>query len=242
MPLSLLPLAERELRPELMDQPGLDGGLHRQALLGLERINRISRVARVYWRAIRPLATKRIGGSEPLRILDLACGGGDVALGMARLARRQGIDTRIVGCDLSPLAVQVATENAATAGLENVTFRRLDVLTEPLPTGQDIVTCSLFLHHLHENQAVDLLAKAARAAGQLLLVNDLRRGPGGWALAWIACRLLTRSPVVHADGPMSIAAAFTMAEAAALARRAGLSDARIRRHWPQRYLLTWRRG
>jgi 2-polyprenyl-3-methyl-5-hydroxy-6-metoxy-1,4-benzoquinol methylase len=224
-----------------MDQPGLDAGLHRQALAGLGRINRISRTAGIFWRAIRRPGLKS-AADAPLRILDLACGGGDVAVGMARLARRDGVEARISGCDISPLAIEVAMENAAAAGLENVKFRRLDVLADDLPGGHDVVTCSLFLHHLDDGQAVELLRRGAAAAGQLLLVNDLRRGPAGWALAWIACRLLTRSPVVHADGPMSISAAFTMPEAADLARRAGLIDARIKRHWPQRYLLTWRRG
>ena len=52
-------------------------------------------------------------------------------------------------------------------------------------------------------------------------------------------RLLTRSPIVHVDGPLSVRAAFTVAEARQLAERAGLSGATIRRHWPQRFLLSW---
>jgi hypothetical protein len=79
------------------------------------------------------------------------------------------------------------------------------------------------------------------AAGRAVLVDDLVRGRGGFALAWAGCRLLSRSRVVRHDGPVSVAAAFTPAEALSLARRAGLEGATIVRHWPQRFLLEWRR-
>jgi hypothetical protein len=81
----------------------------------------------------------------------------------------------------------------------------------------------------------------ARLATRLVLVNDLVRGPAAYALAWLGTRLLTRSPVVHLDGPRSVAAAFTLREARELAERAGLHGARIDRRWPCRYLLAWRR-
>ncbi|MCA9021331.1 MAG: hypothetical protein KDA74_14375, partial [Planctomycetaceae bacterium] len=60
-------------------------------------------------------------------------------------------------------------------------------------------------------------------------------------LAWTACRLLTRSPVVHTDGPLSVAGAFTVNEIKELAGQAGLDGFQITRHWPQRWLLKWSR-
>jgi hypothetical protein len=60
-------------------------------------------------------------------------------------------------------------------------------------------------------------------------------------LACAGTRLLSRSPVVHVDGPRSVAAAFTPAEALDLAQRAGLTGATVVRRWPCRFLLTWRR-
>src|SRR5207248_3643048 len=49
-------LRRRRLRPEWMDQPGLDEGQHRQALRGLERINRLSGSARILWPPLARLA------------------------------------------------------------------------------------------------------------------------------------------------------------------------------------------
>jgi 2-polyprenyl-3-methyl-5-hydroxy-6-metoxy-1,4-benzoquinol methylase len=219
-----------------MDQPALDEALHLGALRGLERINRWSGSAGILWRAIRALA--RPAGGAPLRVLDVATGAGDVPLGLWRKARRAGVSVRVEGCDRSTRAVTHARRRAAEAGAD-VPYFELDALGGPLPGGYDVVISSLFLHHLDEDQAVDLLRRMAQAARQLVLVNDLRRGLGGLLLAHVATRLLSASPVVHRDGPLSVVAAFTPAEARELAGRAGLAGVRVVRRWPCRFLLSW---
>ena len=102
------------------------------------------------------------------------------------------------------------------------------------------MTSSLFLHHLDRPRAIELLCRLQRVTRRLLLVHDLRRTPMGLAVAWLVPRLITRSPVVHVDGPRSVRAAFTIPEVAQLAADAGLRRARVERCWPWRYLLQWR--
>ncbi len=144
------------------------------------------------------------------------------------------------GCDVSQLAVDHAQTAAAAAGAD-VRFFVHDALNGPTLTGYDAVTCSLFLHHLDDNQACGLLRRMAETAGRLVLVNDLRRSLTGLVLAHVVTRLLTFSDVVHTDGPLSVKAAFTPSEALHLAERAGLHGAVIARRWPCRWLLTWMR-
>jgi len=79
----------------------------------------------------------------------------------------------------------------------------------------------------------------AAAAQILVLVDDLVRSRWGYLLAWTGCHVLSGSRIVHVDGPISVAAAFTPSEALFLAERAGLQGASLTRHWPQRFLLTW---
>jgi hypothetical protein len=74
-----------------------------------------------------------------------------------------------------------------------------------------------------------------------VLVNDLSRSRTGLFLALVGTRLLSTSDVVRVDGPLSVKAAFTPAEARALAERAGLRGAKVMRRWPCRWLLTWER-
>jgi 2-polyprenyl-3-methyl-5-hydroxy-6-metoxy-1,4-benzoquinol methylase len=221
-----------------MDQPGLDPRLHARALRGLARINFWSGSARILWPPLAALARRL--RPRPLRVLDLATGGGDVPVRLWRRACRAGLDLEVEGCDVSPVALEQARACADRAGAPVHFFAR-DVLAGPVPAGYDAVVCSLFLHHLEEEQACDLLRRMAAAAGHLVLVNDLERCRAGLALAHLATRLLTTSAVVHTDGPRSVARAFTRAEARALAGRAGLRGAAVGWRWPFRYLLAWSR-
>ncbi len=228
----------RRRQPEIMDQPGLDETRHRQALRALERINRLSFIAASFWSPL--LRLSREIAPRPCRVLDVATGGGDVVRALARRARRTGVPLQLEGCDISPTALEYAGE-MARAESADIRFFRRDVLADGVPSGYDAVITSLFLHHLDEDQAVRLLAQMAAATGRLVLVNDLERGPLGYLLAWLGSRLLTRSPVVHVDATLSVAGAFTCAEARALARRARLAGATVRRSWPCRYLLAYAR-
>src|SRR5207247_5557565 len=134
--------------------------------------------------------------------------------------------------------IHSAQEREARAGAD-VNFFQLDVFADPLPSDYDAVTCSLFLHHLHEPEAVELLRRLAAAARRLVLINDLARGFVGYTLAYLGTRVLSRSPVVHTDGPLSVRAAFTPNEAVALAWQAGITGATVERRWPCRVLLAW---
>ncbi len=231
--------SQRVLEAELMDQPGLDERLHRRALSGLRRLNWWSSIGDYLWSAISArIPAERL---NRLRILDLACGGGDVALDLVRRCQNAGASVTLDGWDKSPTAVAYATERAARLGFKSVTFLQHDVLQDPIPCKYDAVLSTLFLHHLPTADVVTLLRRMREASDQLVVVDDLRRTRLGYWLAWGGCRLLSRSPVVHADGPMSVRAAFSIAELRALAEQAGLTGASFKPHWPQRCLLTWER-
>lgn len=231
-------LAQRNLQPELMDQPGLDAAEHDRALRGLARVNWFSRSAAIFWPTLRELARDQRG--SPLRVLDVACGGGDVTVSLVQRARREGIALQMAGCDFSDTALAIARSRAEQAQAE-IEFFRHDVLKEPLPARFDAVICSLFLHHLDEPNAINVLRSMSQA-GRTVLVNDLVRSRRGYLLAVIGTRLLSRSRIVHVDGPLSVAGAFTPPEALQLCKQAGLHGMTVSRHWPQRFLLTWKRS
>jgi 2-polyprenyl-3-methyl-5-hydroxy-6-metoxy-1,4-benzoquinol methylase len=245
----------RRLVPEVMDQPGLDTGLHDQALSALRRINSLSRTAGSLWPAIVAAARNSASttqrsressadplASQPLTLLDVACGGGDVAQRLALRAAAEGLPLQVSGCDFNPAAIEYATRvSAGGATPIGPRFFVHDVLAQPLPPA-DIVTCTLFLHHLDEAQGVLLLQRLAAAARRLVLVSDLRRTRLGYWMAHLVGRVLTRSPVVRIDGPLSVAAAWSLPEVERLARQAGWQGHQLRRVWPERFLLSWVRS
>ena len=144
----------------------------------------------------------------------------------------------MAGCDVSPRAIEFARRRAERAGAKVEFFER-DVLAAPLPDGFDAIICSLFLHHLNDDQAVEMLRRMAAASRHLVAANDLRRSMAGLLLAYAASKTLTRSDVVRVDAPLSVRAAFTIAEARAIAERAALGGATVKPRWPQRFLLCW---
>ncbi len=217
-----------------MDDPALDAGQHLDALRALSRINALSRTAPQLAAAVRRLTPRRRPEARPLHVIDVACGGGDVTLD---LARRLGPGYRVTGIDVSPRAVARAAGLAARTGVV-ATFEVCDVLAAACPRC-DIAVSSLFLHHLDDGPAGTVLRGMAAAATVGGVVSDLVRSRRGLALAYLATQVLTTSHVARVDGPRSVRAARTLDEVRSLLGAAGLHDARLRRAWPERVVIEW---
>lgn len=229
-------LTVRLRQAELMDDPDLDPDRHARALRALARVNRVSLTARRVWREVRDLHTRL---RRPVRLLDVACGGGDVLRDVGRAARRAGIPVELHGCDVSPRALDLARR--ASSSDPPLELFRLDATSDALPGGFDLLACSLFLHHLERPVAVRLLRGLADACAHRIFVQDLRRTVLGYTLAWIGLRTLTSSDVARVDGLRSVRAAFSAAEAESLCRDAELPAARVDTVWPQRFTIVWSR-
>jgi 2-polyprenyl-3-methyl-5-hydroxy-6-metoxy-1,4-benzoquinol methylase len=234
---------KRAMTPEIMDEPGIDPAAHLEALAGLRRINRVSHTAQ---RMAGPIA--RLAESLGLRrisLLDIACGGGDVPIGVVQELQRRGIEVELTLLDRSPTAIAEAESSARAKGIAC----RGIVADAGGPLGRlisaesfDVVTNSLFLHHLADEIAVIRLLEGMRGlARRLVMISDLRRSRGGYAAAWLGCRVLSRSPIVHHDGPVSVRAAWSEAELQAFADEAGMRGAEIVRCPPWRMMLEWKR-
>jgi len=231
-------LAKRLHEAEVMDNPWLDGSAHRKALAGLARLNRLSLTAATIWTELMRLAAS--DGRKTIRVLDLACGGGDITRRLVQLAGRSGLPFQFEGCDVSPRAVRFASEAAARQKLD-CRFFQFDVCDGPLPHGYDYYVSSLFLHHLTEDQVIELLHRVSQSVEQGCVFVDLDRTAGGFVLACLIPRLVSLSPVVHVDAVRSVRAAFAFEEVESLAQRAGLRRVHLFRRWPCRWVLSWQR-
>lgn len=100
-------------------------------------------------------ATPGLAGA---RVLSLGCGDGRRELAMAPAVGE------IVGIDLSPVAIDLASRRAAELGLTNVRFEVGDSVQLPAGwQGFDAVWCAGILHHLSDAEMPALLG-AARGA------------------------------------------------------------------------------
>ena len=225
----------RVLIPELMDDSDLDPVEHVRALKGLQRINAWTGNALLAWRPIWKLLHEI--DCRSLRVLDVATGAADIPIGLWRRAAARGIELEIDACDISDTALEFAARNCVRAKARVRLFRH-DILQQGIPEKYDVVFCSQFLHHLTNEQAAEVLAKMASAAMRRVVVVDLVRSQLNWLQVWLATRMLSRSRVVHFDGPQSIRAAFTTTELRALADPCNFGSLTIRTDWPCRLTLT----
>ncbi|HSC70352.1 MAG TPA: methyltransferase domain-containing protein, partial [Candidatus Methylomirabilis sp.] len=104
-------------------------------------------------------------------------------------------------------------------------------LTLPYPDESfDVVLASLILHHSEGEAQARLLRELYRVARCAVVVNDLRRGRWPFLVTWMSLRLVSRSRMIHHDGPLSIRRGFLGTELLALAREAGWVQARVSHH------------
>lgn len=235
---SSVDLAVRSVKAERMDDPALDASKHRSALRGLSRLNAWSRTTSHLARTIQAIVESR--SLREFRVLDVASGGGENLRALARRFSETYPQSQWLGCDISPTAVDEANRAAQSERVANCQFAVHDIFEQSPTSRYDVVLCTLFMHHLSEGQACQLLSTLASITRHAVVIDDLVRSSRGYWLAQLGCRLLSRSPIVHYDGPVSVQAAFTPAEALQLARKVGLHDATLRKHWPERFTLEWR--
>ncbi len=219
-------LAVRDVREEQMDDPSLDPAIYDRVLRDLSRVNRVTLSARPTLAFLHRAAA----GMERFRLLDVGFGQGDMLRGIARWARRRGVEAELVGVDLNPNSVDSA--RASTPPELGIDYVAGDYAEAPGPF--DFVISSLVAHHMTSDQLRRFLRFMEAEARRGWLVNDLHRHRlahfGYPALA----RLMGVHRIVREDGRLSIARAFRPREWRAILADAAISEARVVRRFPFR--------
>lgn len=170
---------------------------------------------------------------EPLTILDVGAGSGDIAAFLARRATRRGIRLRPVALDCHRSAARLCRD----AGLPSLVA---DVWSLPLTERSvDVVVASQLLHHFTREAGVRLLGDLTRLARVGVVVADLCRARAAALGIWLASFALAFHPVTRRDGVTSVRRGFTEAELAGLLRAAGI-PASVHRRPGYRLVAAWR--
>lgn len=219
-------LTVRSADPEWMDTREVATPTLRDTFRFLSLTNRFFGGNRVILKTIGAWSKKWRDG-EPIRILDVGTGGGDIPLALAAWAERKGAHLLITGIERLPAAVEIARKNTRrydTIHIRQDDFWSLDETTDSF----DYVVSSLFLHHVPIDQNVRALRHMDRIAKRGLIVSDLLRSRSSYnAVALLS--YVAGNSIVKNDGPLSVRRAFTMMELADLIEAAGLSYLTARR-------------
>jgi 2-polyprenyl-3-methyl-5-hydroxy-6-metoxy-1,4-benzoquinol methylase len=171
----------------------------RDCLRSLEKVNR-------WLLGYRPTLTwlERLprGLREPISIVDVGSGGGDLLRQIAGWARRRDIAVQLTGIDLNPHAARAAAESTPKElGIKWVTGDAREYRPEK---PMDIVVSSLLAHHLEDEEIVALLRRMEATVKLGWFINDLERAE--WSFRMFG--LVRCHPIVRHDGPVSFRRAF----------------------------------
>jgi 2-polyprenyl-6-hydroxyphenyl methylase/3-demethylubiquinone-9 3-methyltransferase len=112
------------------------------------------------------------------RVLDVGCGGGLLAEGLAARG------ARVTGIDMAPENVAAAAHHAAAGGV-TVDYRCVDVeeLARERPGAFDVVTCLEMLEHVPEPERIVAACAAAIRPGGAVFFSTINRNLKSFALA-----------------------------------------------------------
>jgi len=186
----------RKVTQEILDSPACPPAEVEASLRDLVRINRwFGGVA-----TTRKLIERVAGatGEKHFSLLEVAAGFGQVPRDAARALAGKGIRLDIT--DLDRMSSHLQRGHRAVAA---------DALALPFRDQSfDLVSCSLFVHHLDPPELVRFVDEALRVSRCAVLINDLIRHPLHLALVYAGWPLM-RSHVSRVDGVASVRRAYT---------------------------------
>jgi ubiquinone/menaquinone biosynthesis C-methylase UbiE len=188
--------------------------------------------------ALRKTLLREIEGSNmrEFSVLDVGAGSGELLRTIALFARRTERKARLCGLDLNEISARSIYAESLEFG--EIGAVRGDGLKLPFADESfDYAICSLFTHHLTDENVVKLLAEMRRVSRLGIYVIDLHRHPLAYRLYKIFCAAFRISPLVREDGLLSILRSFKPAELKNLGEKAGLESVSVERRLPFRLVL-----
>ena len=183
---------------------------------------------------LREIEVQRLKG---FTMLDIGAGSGELLRATATWARQTDRQFRGVGLDLNERMTESILEESEH--FNEITSVRGDAMQLPFDDAKfDYVICSLFTHHLLDDQVVQVLREMSRVAKRRIFVIDLHRHPVAYLLYTTLGKIVLHNRLLRHDGALSILRSFKSDELLDLAQRAGLRDIGIERHFPYRLVLS----
>ena len=170
-------------------------------------------------------------------ILDIGAGSGELLRVAATWARQTNRRLRAVGLELNERMAESILEESGR--FDEIGSVRGDALKLPFADAEfDYVMCSLFTHHLLDEQVVQVLREMSRVARRRIFVIDLHRHPVAYFFYTTLGKIVLHNRLLRHDGALSILRSFKSDELLELAQRADLRDISVERHFPYRLVLS----
>ncbi len=223
----------RSTQKELLDDPVIPKEALYKNLRELHTINTLLGGYDVIYDGMRRLLSSN--PKQTLKVLDIGSGGGDT-LRMIHKKFAKKNDLSLTGVDLKQDCIDYSRKNCESEKIEFIKSDYRDLLGHA--SDYDIITASLFCHHLTNDEIVELLQWMSQNARVGIVINDLERHfLAYYSIKWLT-GLFSSSYLVKNDAPLSVLRAFKRKEWEELLRQAGIKNYSITWKWAFRWLVV----
>lgn len=230
--------------PEILDSDACSPADVEATLRDLGRVNRWFGGVATTQKMVERSA--QVCGMKHFSLLEVAAGSGEVPEVVRQKLARRGITLDVTLLDRA--RSHLPANNHAAA---NRTGRNHGVVADALalPFGDgafDLVSCSLFAHHLDEQLLTQFMREGLRVSRRALLINDLIRHPLHLAFAFAGFPIM-RSRVAWLDGLTSVRRAYVPDEIRSMLASALFGDAGAQIEISRNYLfrmgvIVWKKA
>ena len=229
---------ERSHELEHLDKGDYTAAEYEGCLAELRRVNRWLGDRRALRRTL--LAEIERERLKEFSVLDVGAGSSELLRAVARWARTERKRARLFGLELNAAASRALL--AESVEFEEIAGVRADARRLPFADDAfDYVFCSLFTHHLTDEEAAVVLAEMARVARRRIFVIDLHRHPIAYIFYITVGRIFLHNRLIREGGALSSLRSFVPRELGRVAERAALAEARVERRFPYRLVLSGRK-
>lgn len=224
----------RSNEKELLDETNIPRDLLFKNLRELDILNRTTGGHAITLKGLKQLVTDH---NKIYHIVDLGCGSGDSLRAIADWARENNFEIQLTGVDMNADVIEYLGKHCRTyAEITGITSDYQDFLDRN--ASVDIVLCSLFCHHLNENELIKLFTYFSKKVTTGFVINDLQRNWKAYYSAWFFTRLLNGTILAKNDGPVSVQRAFKVNELKVLLGKANIKNYTIQKELPFRILIV----
>ena len=226
--------SQRSYASELLDEPNIPQQLLFQNLRELDVVNRLLGGHNTTISGIKKLVTDK---AKTYHIVDIGCGGGDAMKYIANWARKNGFKVKLTGVDMKQDCIDFMKE--ACSEFSEITGVAMDYRDYCKQENNiDVVHCSLFCHHLNDEELAELFQYMNTYSKVGFVINDLHRNWVAYYSIKLLTRLLNGSSLVKNDAPLSVLRGFRKSELINVVEKSGCKKYNVKWKWAFRYLVV----
>lgn len=169
-------------------------------------------------------------------VLDVGFGGGDSIRQMSLFSKKNHLSLFFYGVDLKMDCINYASENLKDIAHKELICSDYRNISPNLLEEIDVLHSCLFLHHLTDEQIIELF-KFGKKHGCIILANDLHRHWFAYYSIKYLTALFSKSRLVKNDACLSVRRAFKKSDLEFFLKEAGFTDFSVKWSWAFRFTV-----